>query len=568
MGMNERGLVLNISKTFSLWDLLAVFVVLGIFALCAQAAHLMHGVIPQGLSHEVSLDVSNLPYYSLLTTFRMLIGLVCAIIFSVIYATIAAKVKSLNAILLSTLDILQSVPVLGYLSFAFVWVTSMFPGERIGLEIVAIFAIFTAQAWNLTYSFYQSIQAVPKELHDAATIFGLNPWQRFWAIEFPAAVPGLVWNAMVSMSGAWFFIVASEALTIGNSAYYLPGIGSYISSAIHSMDTMAIYYAIGAMLVTIVLYDQILIRPLGEWSQKFTNNTDNRSGWCLRLVKKPRVLDYILAPFMYVCCLLYRIPSSKLPEQEKKSLHVAFVVAYYGVAIMLLIGIAMHTWTALGQHLTLQHFKECFYLGFLTLLRIIVMMTIVILFWVPVGIYIGLNATLARWMQPVIQILAAFPSNLLYPIFVLAIVNFHLNPNIWLSPLIVFGTQWYILFNVISCTMAFPSDLREYIANFKIKGFTWLRKVMLPAIFPYFMTGLVTAWGGAWNATIVAEIVEWGHTEYEAKGLGSYITKATETGDYVSVTAGIMVMVIFVVIFNRVFWSPLFRLADTKYKME
>jgi len=569
-------MITHLPRTISKWDGYALLLLACLFALCMEAGHHMHGIIPDSVRHPVPLDPKHLPFYALLTFSRMMIGIVCSLIFTILYATLAAKVKRLTPILIPLLDILQSVPVLGYLSFTVAGFASLFPGNLLGLELVVIFAIFTAQTWNMTFSLYQSLISIPKDLLEAASVFGLTSWQRFWTIELPYAVPGLIWNAMVSMSGAWFFIVASEAVTIGNTQFYLPGMGSYIASAINAMDFHAVINAILTMLATIILYDQVLFRPLTEWAQKYRYETVSSckvtSGWCYQLLQRVRIIRLPLYPLRYLCQRLYhfRLPASPALLEHKHTRrvwHFLYDVLYYAVLTYSTIYGLAYLWKSLGQHITFFQLKECFFLGFLTLLRILCMMVLVVIIWIPIGIYIGLRPNLAARIQPLVQILAAFPSNFLYPIFVLLLANYHLNPNIWLSPLIIFGTQWYLLFNVIAGTSAFPHDLKELAANLQLKGKLWWGKFMLPGIFPYVITGLITSWGGAWNATIVAEIISWGHKHYEAEGLGSYITQASDKGDFVSVAAGIIMMVLYVVTFNRLLWRPLYHLAESRFKM-
>ena len=558
----------------SLWDLVAFGLFFGGILL------LIHGgkatIAPLGSleTTPVSLDPANLPEYALRTTLRMLAAMAASFVFTLIYGAVAAKSRRAALVLVPLLDILQSVPVLGFLSFTVMGFMAMFPGRVMGAELAAVFAIFTSQAWNMTFSFYQSVRAVPRELDEVARTFQLSAWQRFWRLEVPYAMPGLVWNAMMSMSGGWFFVVASEAISAGNTTITLPGIGSYVALAIADRNLHAVGFAVLAMLCVIVAYDQLLFRPLVTWSDKFrvelsASGPAPRS-WLLDGMRRSRLLQFVLSP---LSAALTRIPKARLAGPRSVSgvsrrletsrladhLWLAIVSAATLYAIWI---IARFVATELG----IDDVLSVLVLGFFTMARVVVLILLASLLWVPVGVWIGLRPTIAERVQPLAQFLAAFPANIAFPFAVVLIVRLGLNPDIWLSPLMVLGTQWYILFNVIAGASAFPNDLKEASSTFRIHGWTWWRKVILPGIFPYYVTGAITASGGSWNASIVAEVASWGQTTLTAHGLGAYIAEATAKGDYPRIVLGIAVMSIFVLVFNRLVWRPMYAFADRRLR--
>ena len=557
----------------NLWDAAALLCVFG--ALIA-VTHIARGtMIPIDApgATEVSLDPWHLPEYAVRTTMRMFAALVCSLIFTFIYAAAAAKSRRAGLVLIPILDVLQSVPILGFLTFTVVFFMNLFPGQVLGLELAAIFAIFTSQAWNMAFSLYQSLKTVPADLMEASLSFHQTGWQRFWRLEVPFATPGLVWNTMMSMSGGWFFVVASEAVSVGDNTWKLPGIGSYVAMALEQKDIAAVVYAIIAMLAVILAYDQLLFRPLVAWSSKFrfetTAGATASDPWVLRLMRRTRLLQLVGDGFGDAAARLGglrlslplplrpRATAARRPSRVVDGIWLAVLVGVLGWAGYKVVGFAAIElrWSDLG---------EAVLLGLITLLRVVVLMILASLLWVPIGVWLGLRPVWARRAQPVAQFLAAFPANLLFPPFVLFIVYFHLSPDIWLTPLMVLGTQWYILFNVIAGAAAFPGDLREAASNFRIVGWLWWRKVILPGIFTYYITGAITASGGSWNAAIVAEVASWGDTKLVAHGLGAYIAEATDKGDMARVVLGVAVMSCFVVLFNRLLWRPMYAYAQRR----
>jgi NitT/TauT family transport system permease protein len=547
----------------------------GGFVLLAHGAHEMGAPLAKLDVAPVTLDRANLPEYALRTTLRMFAAIFASLLFTFIVATLAAKSRKAELVIVPALDILQSVPVLGFLTFTVAFFMGLFPGSQLGAECAAVFAIFTAQAWNMAFSFYQSLRTVPRDLDEVSRHFQLSPWLRFWRLEVPFAAPGLIWNTMMSMSGGWFFVVASEAITVGDTTVKLPGIGSWLAVAIDAKDIKAVALAVAVMAVVILAYDQLLFRPIVAWADKFrfeqTAAQQRPQSWVFDLVRRARLLKRMFVPVTWLMARLPRIRrKTSIPRMGSTRpglgrvgdiVWIAIVLAGTGFALWLVVD---YLRTNLGADDVLRAFG----LGFLTLARVIVLIAIASAIWVPIGVWIGLRPWAAERVQPVAQFLAAFPANVLFPIAVVAIVSLQLNPNIWLSPLMVLGTQWYILFNVIAGASAFPTDLREASTLYRLRRWQWWREAILPGIFPYYITGALTASGGSWNASIVAEVASWGDTKLKAAGLGAFIAEATEAGDYPRVVLGIAVMSIFVVAFNRLLWRPLYRLAERRFRLD
>jgi NitT/TauT family transport system permease protein len=559
----------------NIWDAVALILVIGAMVLIVYGGRQTTLPLSALDVSPVSLDPSNLPFYALRTTMRMLLAIVCSIIFTFVYAALAAKSRRAEMVLIPLLDILQSVPILGFLTFTVVFFLNLFPGSVFGAELACVFAIFTSQAWNMTFSMYQSMRNVPKDLEEASQSFHLSGWQRFWRLDVPFAMPGLIWNTMMSMSGGWFFVVASEAITVGNTTITLPGVGSYVALAIEKQNLPAIGYAILTMLLVIIAYDQLLFRPVVAWADKFrfeqTASATVPTSWMLDLFRRTRALRALTYPFATVnksiSNLRVALPKSlTLPAAKGPPSRVvdAIWLALIGVST----GYAgWRAYSYLSATLGLADVFTAFGDGFVTLARVVVLISLATLIWVPVGVWIGLRPKLAERIQPLAQFLAAFPANLAFPVFVVAIVRHHLDPNIWLSPLMILGTQWYILFNVIAGASAFPTDLREAAGSFHLRGWRWWVKVVLPGIFPYYITGAITASGGSWNASIVAEVASWGDTHLTATGLGAYIATATETGDFPRVVLGIAIMCILVTLFNRLLWRPLYAFGERRLRL-
>ncbi|MDR3466509.1 MAG: ABC transporter permease subunit [Xanthobacteraceae bacterium] len=561
----------------NIWDAVALILIVGALVAIAYGAGQTEAPLTALDIAPVSLDPWHLPLYALRTTLRMLAAIVCSLIFTFGYAALAAKSRRAELVMIPMLDILQSVPILGFLTFTVVFFMNLFPGRVLGAELACVFAIFTSQAWNMTFSMYQSLRNVPKDLEEATMSFHLSGWQRFWRLDVPFAVPGLVWNTMMSMSGGWFFVVASEAITVGDTTVTLPGVGSYVALAIKQQNLPAVGYAVLTMLAVIILYDQFLFRPLVAWADKFrfeqTASGTAPDSWILDLFRRTRALRALSWPFVALQTMVssiafrWRLPWPAARASREAPSSRLLDIAWYAVIAA---GTAYAGWQIYGYlaaSLSPRDVAVAVGVGFVTLARVLVLIALASVIWVPIGVWIGLRPKLAERVQPLVQFLAAFPANIAFPAFVVAIVHFSLNADVWLSPLMILGTQWYILFNVIAGASAFPTDLREAASSFQLTGWRWWFKVILPGIFPYYVTGAITASGGSWNASIVAEVASWGDEQLTATGLGAYIAAATTAGDFPRVVLGITVMCIFVTLFNRLLWRPLYAFGERRLRL-
>ena len=652
---------------FSRWDLIAVPLILGALLLLALAFQGSREPFAPGTPDlTVSLDPRFLPYYGLRSFVRMLLAVLFSLIFTFTYATLAAKSRRAEKVMIPVLDFLQSLPILGFLTVTTTIFLGLFRGDALGLEAASIFAIFTSQVWNMAFSFYFSLTTIPRELTEAAAQMRLSGWQKFWKLEVPFATPSLLWNTMMSVSGGWFFVVASEVISVVGRTrpQFLPGIGSYIGRAIQEANVLAMVYAGVTLLIIVLIYDQLLFRPIVAWAEKFkfeqSESADTAQSWMLTLIQRARLVQslgtlpaagwerlslatsrrtrpgrpleqavplsrrraqdrgwnaviamvsagllYLLATFMFGPALGVRAGQALAPNMN---LNVAFDPAvtrrFSGAGVQ--VGADQTVWlssvctvirkapadTGLQQlaessgtlaggslqraclaplaapgQVALAELPGVFVLSLLTLLRVMMMIVVATLVWVPVGVWIGLSPRVAQTVQPLAQFLAAFPANLIFPVFVVLIAHFHLSPNVFLSPLIVLGTQWYILFNVVAGTIAIPTDLKEAGRVQGLRGWVYWKRLILPSIFPAFVTGGITASGGSWNASIVAEVASWGSVTLSAAGLGAYIAHWS-TGEFnPHVALGMLVMGLFVLSFNRLFWRRLYTIAEERYRL-
>ncbi len=529
----------------------------------------------------LSLNPLNLPYYALQTILRMFYALILSLIFSFAYASFAAKSKKAELILIPLLDILQSVPILGFLSITVTGFIALFPGSLLGVECASIFAIFTSQAWNMTFSLYQSFMSVPKELTEVATLYRLSTWRRYWRLEVPYAVPSLLWNIMMSVSGGWFFVVASEAITVSGNTILLPGIGSYIAVASRAQSIESILYAILTMLIVILLYDQLLFRPLLAWCDKFkaelTANGQLPSSWVLTMIRRARLFQFfnkLWFGLLEALDHIFQPLSLKVSDLEKDHKNIYLLMGktviffFFLFFFFIFIFYGFKAYSYIFSNISLKETLHVTILGSFTLLRVVILCALASLVWVPIGVMIGLNGRLMHILQPWVQFMAAFPANLFFPIVVVIIVKYRLSTDIWLSPLMILGTQWYILFNVIGGAASIPYDFQELTKNFHVKGWLQWKKLYLPGIAPAYVTGLITAAGGSWNASIVAEYVSWGNKTLEAKGIGAYIAANTAAGDHPRILLGVMILAGFVILLNRLLWHPLYLFVTTRYRLD
>lgn len=561
---------------FGLADVAVILGTLGFLALISRiGGDALVRFHPPDVLPSVDLDPRNLPYYAGRSTLRMFIALFFSTVFTLVYGYVAAYSRRAERVMIPLLDILQSVPVLGFLSITVTGFIALFPGSLLGLEAASIFAIFTSQAWNMTFSFYQSLRTVPKELDEAVRLYQLSRWERFTKLEVPSGMIGLVWNAMMSFGGGWFFVAASEAISVLNQKYTLPGIGSYVALAIEKENLSALGWAVVTMVGVIFLTDQLFWRPVVVWADKFrleqSAAAEPPESWIYDLFQTariPRLLGQAMSPIQEVVnrsliALTPIKPARSLPPST-----IARTDRLYTISLSGLIGALL----VLGLHFILAtvglpEVLLTFGLGLLTLLRVVGLLIFATVVWTPIGVAIGFNPKLARALQPIVQFLASFPANFIFPFATLFFIRSHISLDFGSVLLMALGSQWYILFNAIAGAMSIPTDLREMATDVGLRGWKRWQKLIIPGIFSAWVTGGVTASGGAWNASIVSEVVSWGTSTLTATGLGAYIASATSAGDWPRITLGIGMMSLFVVGLNRVFWRRLYRLAETQYHM-
>ncbi|MFD0396640.1 ABC transporter permease [Kitasatospora sp. NPDC127121] len=555
--------------------LVVVALVAFLYGLLRLAPSLNAPFLPSTAPDTVSTDPANLPYYAVRSLVRMFAALVASVVFTFVYATAAARLRRADKVLLPVLDILQSVPVLGFLSVTVTAFIALFPGSILGLECASIFAIFTAMAWNMTFAFYYSLVSQPKELDEAARVMRLTKWQRFWQLDVPSGMIPLVWNGMMSFGGAWFFLAASETISVLNHRYALPGMGSYAAAAIAAGDLGQVGIAIAVMVVMVMGVNVLFWRPMVAWSERFrveeSEATERPRSLMLDLLRRSSVPERLGRPLLPIGRALDRAsrpfglaehPIGGSAARERTG-DVFFAGA---VSVLVLFG-AWKAFAYVRSTVGLAEFGHALALGAATFSRVIILIAFATVVWVPIGVWIGMNPRVTRFAQPVVQVLASFPANFVFPFATAAFVALGISLNVGAILLMALGAQWYILFNVIAGASAIPTDLREAMTTFHVGGRLKWRTFILPAIFPSYVTGGITAAGGAWNASIVAEVVTYGSHTLTATGLGSYITQATATGDFPKILVGIVVMSLYVVALNRLFWRRLYRIAETRYSL-
>jgi NitT/TauT family transport system permease protein len=546
-----------------------------LYGLIRLAPALNAPYLPKTAPSAVSTDPANLPYYAVRSLVRMFAALILSLVFTFAYATAAARLRRLEKVLLPVLDILQSVPVLGFLSVTVTAFINLFPGSELGLECASVFAIFTAMAWNMTFAFYYSLISQPRDLDEAARILRLTKWQRFWRLDVPSGMIPLVWNGMMSFGGAWFFLAASESISVLNHHYALPGIGSYAASAIAKGDLGDVLIAIAVMVVLVIGVNFVFWRPVTAWAERFrveeSEAAERPRSLVLDVLRRSHVPAQLARPLRPVGHALDRATRpfglAEYPLAVSRSRERSGDVFFAGVIAA---AVAYGAWHALGyvrDTTGLGEFGYAFALGAATFGRVIVLTVFATVVWVPVGVWIGMNPRVTRFAQPIVQVLASFPANLLFPFATAAFIAWHIPINIGSVLLMALGAQWYILFNVIAGASAIPSDLREAMTSLRVGGWLSWRRFILPAIFSSYVTGGITAAGGAWNASIVSEVVSYGNHHLTAFGLGAYITQATAVGDFPKILVGIVVMSFYVVAANRLFWRRLYALAERRYSL-
>ncbi|HTZ55235.1 MAG TPA: ABC transporter permease subunit [Candidatus Acidoferrum sp.] len=554
-------------------------VILGALALLIALARIGSGTtvafVPQKhLVPQVSLDPRDLPYYAARSVLRLFVALIWSVLFTFAYGYAAAHSRRAERVLIPLLDVLQSVPVLGFLTITVTGFIALFPGSLLGLEFASIFAIFTAQAWNMTFSFYQSLRSIPKELDEAAAMYGLSSWERFTKIEIPSGMVGMVWNGMMSFGGSWFFLAASEAITVGNQNYTLPGVGSYVAAAVLAKNVPALIWASATIAVCIVVIDQLFWRPVVAWADRFRYEQSAAavppSSWVYDVIRAAH-LPALLARAWAPAGELFNRAFSRItaaPKTHRGGSQDTLGYRIYNVAVPLaILAIIAYIVYFLISMKVVADIPHVLALGLFTMLRVFILIAFSTLVWVPLGVAIGFHPRLARALQPVVQFLASFPANIVFPFATLAFITYHIPINWGCIVLMALGAQWYVLFNTIAGAQSIPTELREMTSDLEVTGWLRWKRLIIPGVFASWVTGAITASGGAWNASIVSEVVSWGDTTLTAAGLGAYITEATAKGDGGREALGIVVMSIFVVIVNRLLWRRLYDYAKVRFAL-
>jgi NitT/TauT family transport system permease protein len=521
----------------------------------------------------VSTDLADLPYYAARSLLRMFVALFLSVLFSFGYATAAARMRRAAKVLIPALDILQSVPILGFLSVTITLWIALFPGSELGLECASIFAIFTSQAWNMTFAFYDSLVSQPRDLDEASRLLRLSRWQRFWRVDVPSGMIPLVWNGMMSFGGGWFFLAASEALSVDNHHFALPGIGSFVAAATAQAQLGKVAVAMGVMVVLVVAVNVLFWRPLTAWAERFrieeSGSAEANRSVVLDLLRRSRLpgllshaLGWLVAPVDRLMAVfgLADYPL-RTPVLRRRAGDVVFAVVVLAVVAWGVVAAVSYVHRTVG----LGEFGHALFLGLITFGRVVLLLVAATAVWVPIGVWIGLNPRVSRLAQPAVQVLASFPANFLFPLVASGLVATGISLNWGGILLMALGAQWYILFNVIAGASTIPNDLREAAASLRLPRSLWWRRLILPGIFSSYVTGGITAAGGAWNASIVSEVVAYGSTTLTATGLGAYITEATVHGDFPRILVGVSVMSLYVVGVNRLFWRRLYALAQQRF---
>lgn len=559
-----------------------------VLALCAAIAFLITaaGRWTAPLTPNVSIDLSPrvLPLYAGYSLLRMILGYILSLIFTLVYGHIAATRRRAGMVLIPLLDILQSIPILSFMPAVILALVAAFPHSNIGLELASILLIFTSQAWNMTFSFYHSARTVPTELQEVATIARMRPWQRFLKLEVPSSMIGLIWNSMMSWAGGWFFLMASEQFTLGKQSFQLPGLGSYLQVASNEGNTGAILLGLGTLIALIILLDLLFWRPLVSWADKFklelSSEGDAPHSPILDALRRSALIALLnrrifhpigslLASFLN---WLQPIPdpdrAASIAAQKESTFSVRRISGWVITALLcVLILVGLWFMVSLLVQVSLATWGRLLVAGIATWLRTVAALAIGVAWTVPVGVAIGLSPRWSRRLQPLVQVIASIPATAIFPILLLALVNLPGGLSLAAILLMLLGTQWYVLFNVIAGAMAIPGDLREATTIYHVSGWRKWRTLILPAIFPYLVTGMLTASGGAWNASIISEYVLFNNHTYSTIGLGASIATAASTRNFPELLAATLLMAIIVVIINRLLWKRLYALAERRYTL-
>lgn len=560
------------NKLITLGDVIAIGLVISLLYVGARLAIDAPSVIP---GPSISLEPSALPIYTFLSIGRMAAAYVLSLSFSIFYGRIAASHRRAEQLLMPLLDVLQSVPILSFLPMVLLSLSSFLP-QNVAAELASIVLIFTSQAWNITFAWYQSLTTIPKEFMEASSIFRLNKWMRFKTLELPFGMISLIWNSMMSWAGGWFFLMAAEIFTVGSRDFRLPGLGAYLQEAAIQSDFRAIGWGVAVLILTVILLDQLIWRPLIAWSDRFkvdmVVNDNPPTSWFYSTMKRAYLTNFfsqkIFKPVSEAFDLISIHRYSTTANKQNRKSSSKWLPIVTTVIISLLVGYGLYR--ALGM-LSIVPIDQWGQIGIgiiSTFLRVAIALTIALIWTIPTGVLIGTNHRAAAILQPIVQVMASVPATGLFPILLLFVLNLNGGLNLAAILLMLMGTQWYLLFNIIAGASAIPQDLVYTAKLIQLNGWQRWRTLILPAIFPYLVTGAITASGGAWNASIVAEYQNFGGKTHTVAGIGSLISHATAAGDYALLLASTITLILTVILINRLLWKRLYRLAEEEYRME
>jgi NitT/TauT family transport system permease protein len=561
-----------LAARFKIIDLAVFFVILGIFSLILYVASGWRSVMIPSL--VIDLDPVNIPYYAAQSLVRMFLAYVLSLLFSIWYGYTANRSKTHEQIMIPLLDVLQSIPVLSFLPGVVLAMIALFPERRIGLELASVLLIFTGQVWNMAFSYYNSINTMPNELIEVTRIYRHSRFTRFLNLDLPFSSIGLIWNSMMSVAGGWFFLMACEMFVLKDKDFRLPGLGSYIQTAANQGDMQHVLCGIGTMIGIIIFLDILVWRPVVAWSQKFRFDTvqaeDERESLVLEVLRKSSLAQRL--DRMFTIAINRSEKAFSKMESTSKSKFVRIlkeVVSLAGMALVVaLFGWAIFQALQLLAGLSFNDYITVATAALFSVMRTTAALFLAFLWTVPLGVYIGLNPRASRVLQPLVQVVASIPATAVFPVILLFLIQLGGGLGIGSVFLMLLGTQWYILFNVIAGASAIPQDLKEVTKLYGLKGIEKWKVLILPGIFPYLVTGLITATGGAWNATIVSEYVTFGGETLKTVGLGSLIGESTANGNFGLLLMSTLVMAVIVVSINRLLWKRLFALAQEKYRLE
>ncbi len=552
-------------KRFTIYDIVVIsFLFLLVFLMVVLAKRWSAPFVPQA---QISLKPAYLFKYTFFSMSRGFIAYFISLVFTLGVGYMAAKNRYLEKLIIPALDIFQSVPVLGFLPGLMLALVSLFPHTEIGLELVSVIMIFTGQVWNMTFSFYQSLKSTPKELVEAAKIYNMSKWSIFWNVEVPYAMPGLVWNSMMSMAGGWFFLTVCEAFTLGNKTYSIPGIGSYMALAINKGYVVGQIYGIVAMILMIIFIDVVFWKPIVAWSSKFSLKEESekeRESFVLNILINSHITRFFREIlFKKTSFLIYSRRKAVEAESIKQDKNTILDYVFY-IFITAFVVVAVYEFYHLVKEVALNKFVKILFCDGITAARVYGSVLLSVLWTVPVGIFIGKNRNISLKVQPIVQVMASFPAPLIYPWFVLMFPKLNYSSVL----LMMLGTQWYVLFNVIAGASTIPKHLEEVSKVFTIRGIKRMFGLYIPIVFPYLITGIITAAGGAWNASIVAEYMSIKGKIFEAVGIGALINNFTDAGQLQLLAISIVVMSLSVVLINRLVWRPLQKYAVDRFSLE